>query len=56
MKAMVRFLSDFGWFLRHWHPVSVKWRSPRMLWRMAMRREQIKAAVLMGLSAWRGDN
>ena len=55
MKAFVRFLSDFWWFLSHWHPVSVKWRSPRMVWRMAMRREQIKAAVLRGRAAIEAD-
>ena len=46
MTPMVRFLSDFRWFCRHWHPVIVRWNSPRMLWRMAMKREAIEAAVL----------
>ncbi len=46
MQLLVRFLSNFLWFCRHWHPVSIRWKSPRILWRMAMKREAIKAAVL----------
>jgi len=39
-------LADFVWFCVHWHPFSVRWNSPRMIWNMAMKRERIRAAVL----------
>ena len=55
MNALVRFLRDFWWFCRRWHPVSVRWNSPRMLWRMAMKREAIKAAVLRSRAAIEAD-
>ena len=44
---MRRFLSDFWRFCHVWHPVSLRWNSPRMLWSMTMRRERIKAAILL---------
>jgi hypothetical protein len=48
VKRVVRFLADAWWFACRWHPVSVHFRSPQMLWRMAMRRDRIRAAVLAG--------
>jgi hypothetical protein len=40
-----RFLVNLWWFVNHWHPISVKWNSPRMLWKMAMRRDKIKDVI-----------
>ena len=39
VRRIVRFMLDVWWFVNHWHPVSIKVRSPRMFWRMAMRRQ-----------------
>lgn len=45
MTQILRFLRDFWWFAKRWRQVSVTWRSPRVLWRMAMRREAIKETI-----------
>lgn len=37
------FIHNFYWFCRHWHPICLKWHSPRLIWRVAMSRDKIRA-------------
>jgi hypothetical protein len=39
---LVSFLSDLWWFCRHWHPIRVRWNSPKTLWCMARKRKVFK--------------
>lgn len=37
LHAVVGWLSGFWWFLCHWRPCWIEWRSPRFHWALAMR-------------------
>ena len=55
VARVVQFLSDFRWFLSRWQPVSVKLNSPRLLWRMAMSRASIHAAIARSRAAIKAE-
>lgn len=48
LNRLVLFLSDLCWFLKGWHPLTIKWEDPyktKFRWGLARKRHAIKKRV-----------